>query len=62
MFWYLSIAIATKLRKMAEVQISERKDKAVHWTVVIPNDGTENEITMGRQENDTPTPSLTSAL
>jgi len=49
MFSYLSVAMATRLTNMADAQVSEKNDIALHWMLLIPDVGTAKDIIMGKQ-------------
>ena len=40
--------MATRLTNMADAQVSEKNDIALHWTLLIPDVGTAKEIIMGK--------------
>ena len=40
MLWYLSAAMATRLTKMADAEVLEKKDPTLQWKLCIPDDGT----------------------
>ena len=61
MFWYLSIAIATKLPNMAVEHVFEKNAIALHWMSVIPIAGMANITMMERRESGRGVPPRTNA-
>ena len=48
MFWYLSVAMATKLMNVAEAKVLENKARNLHWMLSIADVAIKEQTTVGK--------------